>query len=42
MSAAQFQERLSDKMDMAISTNVMPGVIQDYIYTRVDKDGQVR
>ena len=37
MLSAQFGETLSDKMQMAIFTNMMPSVIQDYIYTHVDK-----
>ena len=32
----QFKETLTDPMKMAIFTNMMPSVIQDYIYTHVD------
>ena len=35
---AQFQESVSDKMRMAIFTNMMPVAIQDYIYTHADKE----
>ena len=34
----QFQETISDKMRMAIFTNIMPVAIQDYIYTHADKE----
>ena len=37
---AQFQETVSDKMRMAIFTNMMPVAIQDYIYTHADKETQ--
>ena len=34
----QFGETISDKMRMAIFTNIMPVAIQDYIYTHADKE----
>ena len=36
--ATQFGEKLSDRMKMGIFTSIMPIVIQDYIYTHVEKD----
>ena len=36
--ATQFDEKLSDRMKMGIFTSIMPIVIQDYIYTHVEKD----
>ena len=36
----QFQETISDKMRMAIFTNIMPVSIQDFIYTHADKDAK--
>ena len=36
--ACQFEEKLSDKMKMAVFTNLMPDAIQDYIYTHADKE----
>ena len=35
---AQFGETVSDKMRMAIFTNIMPVAVQDYIYTHADKE----
>ena len=35
---AQFDEKLSDQMKIAIFTNMLPGNIQDYIYIHTEKD----
>ena len=35
---AQFDEKLSDNMKIAIFTNMMPGSLQDYIYIHTEKD----
>ena len=36
--ACQFEENLTDRMKIAIFTNLMPNAIQDYIYTHADKE----
>ena len=38
MLAGQFGEKISDRMAMAILTNMMPSSIQDYMYTHADMD----
>ena len=35
---AQFEEQLSEKMKIAIFTNMMPANLQDYIYVHTEKD----
>ena len=36
--ASQFGETLSNGMNMAVLTNMMPIEVQDYVYTHADKD----
>ena len=38
MLHSQFNEELSNNMRIAVFTNMMPGPVQDYIYSHVEKD----